>query len=329
MRLWSKIVEYLQRERRLALVTIVETRGSTPRESGARMLVLPGGAFFGTIGGGALEWQAQGAAQLALARGEGGEVRDVLLGPELGQCCGGRVKIAIEVLDIADLDLARSLAAAEDRGAIFTWSRPTATGRWERRTATPSEAALLAGALVGWTAGGALLQCFQDARTPFFLFGAGHVGRALVLALAPLPFQVTWIDPRPGAFPAHVLGSVAVLELPNPAEALDAAPAGAMISVMTHSHALDLDIVAAALAARRFPYVGLIGSATKRARFISRLSELGLGDLAKRHLVCPIGVTTIRSKLPAAIAAGIAADVLVRRERLSALPAAVEQSVNG
>jgi xanthine dehydrogenase accessory factor len=88
--------------------------------------------------------------------------------------------------------------------------------------------------------------------------------------------------------------------------------------VMTHSHALDLDIVAHALALARFPYLGLIGSATKRARFLKRLREAGLGAAAERDLVCPIGLTAIRSKLPAAIAAGLAADLLVRCETLAA-----------
>lgn len=320
MRLWSRIADHLASEDRLALVTVVETRGSTPRDSGARMIVLSSGAFSGTIGGGTLEWQAMGAAQSLLARGERSlALRDLALGPELGQCCGGRLKIAIEILNRDDLPLARALSEQEKSATIVTVTRSLAKG-CERRVATTAEAAALGAGPVAWQ-GGVLLQRFEDERTSLHLFGAGHVGRALVLALAPLPFRITWLDPRPNAFPVHIAGEVAALAPQDPAAALAAAPDGSFILVMTHSHALDLDIVARALAAERFPYVGLIGSATKRARFLGRLGELGLGAAAEQRLVCPIGLTSIRSKLPAAIAIGIAADLLVRREQLLAAAA--------
>jgi xanthine dehydrogenase accessory factor len=316
MRPWRRIAELLEREGRLALVTVVETRGSTPREAGARMIVLPSGAFSGTIGGGALEWQALGAAQAALARDAHGlSLRDIVLGPELGQCCGGRVKLAIETLGAADLDAARTLAAREAEGPVVTLS-----GTFGRRLADAAEIVALGAAQARLMPSGTLLQRFDEARTPLYLFGAGHVGRALVLALAPLPFQITWIDPRPGAFPERLAGAVSLLAPAEPATALAAAPDGAFVLVMSHSHALDLDIVAAALGAQRFPYVGLIGSATKRARFLARLGEMGLGEAAGRHLVCPVGVPALRAKLPAAIAAGIVVELLLSRERLALAP---------
>ncbi|MGO8920950.1 MAG: xanthine dehydrogenase accessory protein XdhC [Stellaceae bacterium] len=318
MRAWGRIVELLESERLLALVTVVEAQGSTPREAGARMIVLPSGAFSGTIGGGALEWQALGAAQAALARGgEGVILRDFALGPELGQCCGGRVTLAFELIGAGDLGFARALAAREAAGPLVTASRRVADGPAERRLADAAEIAALGPGTVLLTKSGMLLQRFEDAATALHLFGAGHVGRALTLALAPLPFRVTWIDPRPGAFPERVVGAVSLLAAAEPAAVLEAAPDGAFILVMTHSHALDLDIVAAALSDGRFPYVGVIGSKTKRARFLGRLREVGLGEAAERRLICPVGMTALRSKLPAAIAAGIAVDLLLRREQLA------------
>jgi xanthine dehydrogenase accessory factor len=320
-RLWQRLCGFLEAEGRVALVTVLRAQGSTPREAGARMLVLPGGGFSGTIGGGALEWQALAAAQRALERGGRGIVqRDFALGPELGQCCGGRVGVAIEIFDRNDLALARVLAREEQAGPVALLSRPLADGGCERRVAEPHEAAMLGSAAAALAKDGTLVQRFADECTPLFLFGAGHVGRALVLALAPLPFRVTWIDPRPEAFPAATPLGGAMRVLADPAIALEDAPADSFILVMTHSHALDFDIVARALAAR-FPYVGLIGSATKRARFLGRLRELGLGDAAAERLVCPIGLTAIRSKLPAAIAAGVAADLLLRREQRAAAAA--------
>ena len=317
--IWGRIVELLQEEHRLALVSILETQGSTPREAGARMLVLADGRYSGTIGGGALEWQAIGAAQAALAGpGNGVVIRDFALGPELGQCCGGRLKLAIERLGRSDLALAEQLAVLEVEAPVATVTQPAASG-WQRRIATPAETAALGTLPALRLPDGGLLQLFGDERAPLYLFGAGHVGRALVLALAPLPFCLTWIDPRPTAFPVRVPGNVVLQQPEDPVGCLIAAPDNALIVVMTHSHALDLDIVAAALSARRFPYIGLIGSQTKRARFLRRLREVSLGEAAEQHLVCPIGLNTIRSKLPAAIAAGIAADLLVRREQAAAM----------
>jgi xanthine dehydrogenase accessory factor len=316
---WRAIADYLARCGRLALVTVIETQGSTPREAGAAMIVLPDGSFSGTIGGGTLEWQALGAAQAALARaGRGISFRDIALGPALGQCCGGRLGLAIEILDLGDSELVAALAEREAAGPLVTHLHPSGDGRWARHIADPEAAALLGDAALRRMPGGGVLQRFADERVPTYIFGAGHVGRALVLALAPLPFRMVWIDPRPEAFPERFPGSVDMLQPAFPASVLDAAPAGSFVLVMTHSHALDLDIIAHALTLAHFPYLGLIGSATKRARFLKRLREVGLGAAAERDLVCPIGLASIQSKLPAAIAAGVAADLLIRRERLAA-----------
>ena len=116
-----------------------------------------------------------------------------------------------------------------------------------------------------------------------YLFGAGHVGRALALALAPLPFAVRWIDPRRDAFPTHAPANVTLIHAPEPAAELVSAPDSALVVVMTHSHALDLEIVAEALRVERFGYVGLIGSATKRARFLSQMRAAGLTAIRSRR----------------------------------------------
>jgi xanthine dehydrogenase accessory factor len=153
------------------------------------------------------------------------------------------------------------------------------------------------------------------------LFGAGHVGRALVLALAPLPFAVRWIDSREGAFPAHIpTNATPVLSADAVAE-VASLPRDALVVVMTHEHPLDLAITAAALP-HGFPFVGLIGSETKRARFAKRFRELGVPEEGIRSLVCPIGLPGIRSKEPAVIAASVVAQLLeVREKRMATSPA--------
>jgi xanthine dehydrogenase accessory factor len=147
-----------------------------------------------------------------------------------------------------------------------------------------------------------------------------------VLALAPLPFAVTWIDPRPASFPSHVPGNVICRTGTDPVRVLDTAPGGAFVAIMTHSHALDLDVAAAALLARRFAYVGVIGSATKRARFAGALRQIGLADDDIARLICPIGLTEIHDKAPAAIAAAVAAQLLIRRDAMAASTSSPEHA---
>ena len=149
-----------------------------------------------------------------------------------------------------------------------------------------------------------------DELTHLNLWGAGHVGRALVMALAPLPFKITWWDVRGNAFPSAVPENV-TCRLGSPQ---DMAPG--LLLVMTHSHALDFDIVDFALRQSHVSHVGLIGSDTKAVRFRKRIVEAGHGPDALSRLTCPIGSKAIRSKLPAAIAASVAVQLLHWQEML-------------
>lgn len=156
---------------------------------------------------------------------------------------------------------------------------------------------------------------YGEDRTPVLLFGAGHVGRALVLALAPLPFAIRWIDGRADAFPPHVPANATPIRTDDPATEIAAAAPGAFVLVMTHEHALDFAVTAAALGRADLPFVGLIGSATKRARFESRFRNLGLTAERIAGLTCPIGLPGIRGREPAVIAAAVAAQLCLLRER--------------
>lgn len=312
MRVWDRIAGALEEHGRCVLVSIVQAKGSVPREPGARLVVVPGGGFFGTIGGGTLEWQALAQAQSDLeAEAPAVRLRDFALGPALGQCCGGSATLAFEVLDAHTLEGARDFARRERDGRFRTVGR-IAADAVERSpedgpAPEPGSAAL---------ADGCLIELFGDAHRPVLLFGAGHVGRALMLALAPLPFRLTWVDSRPDAFPLLLPEAVERVLSNQPAVLLDEAPEGAFVIVMTHSHALDLELVDAALRRPDLGYLGLIGSATKRARFEMRLLEAGLSAGRLSALTCPIGVPGIGSKEPAAIAAAVAAELLIRDDEL-------------
>lgn len=258
MNRWQTLASVIDTHGACALISILSTKGSTPRDTDAWMIVTPNG-FHGSIGGGTVEWKVMAEAQALLNRKEQRRVLDFALGPDLGQCCGGWMQIGIDVYD------ANSLPVVEDQKS--------------------------------------------EARQ-IFLFGAGHVGRALVLALAPLPFQVHWIDPRPNAFPTLTPPNVKLIQSENPVSCLSDAQDGSLAFVMSHSHALDFSIIDAALRIPNFAHVGVIGSATKRARFERRLREAGLEDSVIKDLICPIGITGISSKHPAAIAAALAAQIL-------------------
>jgi xanthine dehydrogenase accessory factor len=142
------------------------------------------------------------------------------------------------------------------------------------------------------------------------LFGAGHVGKALARALAPLPLRVRWIDGRADAFPEPAIGGPEVVIGERLLDEVEAAPAGAAYLVLTHSHALDSMICAAALQRGDFAYLGLIGSRTKRAQFERGFRDLEIPQEQIARLVCPIGGGRVRDKRPAVIAALVAAELL-------------------
>ncbi len=303
MKTWRHLAEFLTAHGAAAMIGVHDVKGSAPREAGARMVVRPDGAFHGTIGGGQLEIKMLGIAAEMLASGPSeARLLDQALGPDLGQCCGGRVKILIETFDKHDLAQVRQFATAEAHG-LFALECRLEEGRVKREMASS----------VGddrWTQ---WRETHGEHRTVLLLFGAGHVGRALVLALAPLPFSVRWFDSRPDAFPPHIPQNTATHRLHDVEAVIDDADEEAYVLVMTHDHPLDLAIAAAALK-RRFPYVGLIGSASKRARFEKRFREVGIPAERIAALVCPIGISGIVDKDPAVIAASVTAQLLRMRE---------------
>jgi xanthine dehydrogenase accessory factor len=303
MRVWAHIVRALEAHEPCAMVSVFRVEGSAPREAGAR-LVLTAQGFHGTIGGGALEWRALAEAQKKMKGGRSLTMSTHALGPELGQCCGGRVELLMEVFDSSCFDDARNLAAAENLGPFTTESHLRSDHVARSITQMPV------------AADDVMIEHFGEERRPLYLFGAGHVGRALVLALAPLHFATRWIDPRPDAFPAAMPANVDPVMAANPVAELETAPPGTFVLVMTHSHALDLAIVDQALRDGQFSYVGLIGSASKRARFLSRLRHANIAEDRFAAFKCPIGLSGITSKEPAVIAAATVAELLERDEML-------------
>lgn len=142
------------------------------------------------------------------------------------------------------------------------------------------------------------------------VFGAGHVARALVPLLATLPCKVQWIDSRAHEFPAVIPQGVQAVIEEDPADRVKTMPPGAYYLVMTHSHALDFELVAASLARGDAAYVGVIGSKTKRAKFAQRLEARSFSTSTVSELHCPIGLPEVKGKLPAEIAISVAAQLI-------------------
>jgi xanthine dehydrogenase accessory factor len=147
-------------------------------------------------------------------------------------------------------------------------------------------------------------------RRHLVLFGAGHVGAAIVRALDGLPCDVTWVDERDDMFPPTVPHNVEIEATDTPEAIVDAAPAGTSFLVMTHSHALDQRLAEAVLRRQDTGWFGLIGSKTKRLQFEHRLRQQGISSERLAAMVCPIGLRGITGKEPAVIAVSVCAQLL-------------------
>jgi xanthine dehydrogenase accessory factor len=324
------------------LVTVAIVEGSGPREPGAHMLVTAEGQF-DTIGGGHLEMCAVDIGRSMLKSGQQVRIERYALGPSLGQCCGGVVHLAFELVDAG---LAEVLAALRRRRGEDSWRLSAIEG--------PAASALFdaAGSAVvetraGRAAGAGDMPAFarergthvmRDAagrrwlvdacpapRAHLLLFGAGHVGAAIVRTLGELPCTVTWIDERDDMFPANVPSNVTVEASDTPEAFVAAAPPGSSYLVMTHSHALDQRLSEAILARADVGWFGLIGSKTKRTQFERRMRARGVPEERIAAMVCPIGLPGIANKMPAVIAASVCAQLLMvweAQQATAASPAA-------
>ncbi|MGA3796514.1 hypothetical protein PS726_06273 [Pseudomonas fluorescens] len=169
------------------------------------------------------------------------------------------------------------------------------------------------GASLGQCCGGATVLLFEpmgQVQAQIAVFGAGHVGRALVPLLASLPCRVRWIDSREDEFPEQIPHGVRKIVSEEPVDEIDDLPAGSYCIVMTHNHQLDLELTAAILKRNDFAYFGLIGSKTKRVKFEHRLRDRGFDNNVVQRMRCPMGIGEVKGKLPVEIAISIAGEII-------------------
>lgn len=262
---------FLDGENPSILIEIETVKGSAPREAGTFMLVSKD-LIWQTIGGGQFEYMAIDHARAMLAGKTDVDSMDIPLGPEIGQCCGGRTLLRFTPVSAQIADAVKARLMREDQ------SQPAV-----------------------------------------FMFGAGHVGKALAQALSLLPLSVTVIETRADeleGLPTTVSSKLTAM----PEGFVKDIPAGGAAIIVTHDHALDFLIAKEALARNDLTYVGMIGSKTKRATFAHWLEREGAPRSALERLVLPIGGQAVKDKRPAVIAALVAAEVLHALHR-SAVPA--------
>jgi xanthine dehydrogenase accessory factor len=306
-------------------------------------MVVTADSLSGTIGGGHLEHEATRLAREALEAHASPAQWLVRfpLAARLGQCCGGVATISFATLGQDALPWLEVATACARAGTPFVVAgRIASDGHAGQRLVVTSDdargtlgddaldsativqaRARLAlphgrGATALVTLFGATLLLHVCRPEPFevCVFGNGHVGRALIQVLSALPADVRWIDMREHDFPAQVPPNVEKIVTDEPAAEIASLPRGAYIAVMTHSHAVDFDIVEAALARDDWRYLGLIGSKAKRAQFERRLMARGALPDGLFRLTCPIGAGMLKSKEPGVIAVATAAEMLARRE---------------
>ncbi len=304
------------------LITVIEARGSAPRGSGARMIVTGDGCQ-GSVGGGQLEYQCIAAAREMLDSHAHARLQKFVLGASLAQCCGGAVEVLFEPITdgvpgwlstLHDINLQRQTAVlATDlsdpprKTLIRAASLPDNEAIPQAVAQTAQ--AMLDGGDTSRRVDNVLLEKIGAPELNIAVFGAGHVGTALVRILAGLDADIRWIDDREDIF-MQVPDGVRAINAASPAIEAAAMPPGSYYLVMTHSHELDLGICLAILARNDAAYCGLIGSASKRRRFEKRFLDHGLEQAQIDQLVCPIGIPGIGGKMPAEIAIATAAEIL-------------------
>jgi len=312
------------------LVTVALVEGSGPREAGARMRVT-NESQLDTIGGGHLELRAVEIARTMLKSGTmQAKLERFALGPSLGQCCGGVVHLAFEPVGDSIHDQLQTLRArrqhdswrvsaldGEQASMLFDTDGKWLAGKPGQAPATFSRER---GTHVAQGEHGRrwLVDACLAPRAHLTLFGAGHVGAAIVRALAHLPCNVTWVDEREDMFPAQLPDNVRIAATDMPEEFVALAPAGGSFLVMTHSHALDQRLTEAIMVRDAAGWFGLIGSLTKRKQFEHRLQAKGVSDERIAAMVCPIGMPGIANKAPAVIAASVACQLLMVWEQAAA-----------
>ena len=311
---WLRIaIEAIANGGAVVRAMLIGVKGSAPREVGATMLITADD-IYQTIGGGALEFDVMASARAWMSSNDNldmhwqRQVISVALGPDMGQCCGGHVRVLLELFTTGERDALEDLAASAPSLIAHPVQSGAALKAVDQDNAQP-----------GLSADGSIFIAAPDrCKRVLFLYGAGHVGRALVGHLMALEYDVHWVDVAQDRFPAKKSDGACRVIASDPTIIARHAPKGAIHLVLTHSHALDQSICHSLLLQSNFARLGLIGSVTKATRFRRALAKAGIADDQLDRLVCPVGLQEITGKHPAEIALSIAVGITLWQQELEA-----------
>ncbi|WP_213073710.1 xanthine dehydrogenase accessory protein XdhC [Acinetobacter ihumii] len=312
---WRDLVEWQAQGVAAVLVTVVRADGSTPREVGASMLLRLDQQQqiqqSDTIGGGHLEFQAIDIAKNMLLSLDARQqfVERFNLSARLGQCCGGVMWLLFEKIEAVHHDLVACEKAWQKGQRIVRQISNKQTSIWS--IANDSSTVLncdFQQVDTDWQ----WVQTVQPYAMKVMIFGAGHVGEAIVRCLLPIGVQISWVDSRDDIFPEDLTEQIDCISTDLPETEIAHFDRKGAILILTHDHQLDLQLCFEALkpSEQPFAFVGMIGSKSKRAIFEKRMSARGYTQTDLQRLICPIGMTGITSKQPAIIAVSVVAQLL-------------------
>ncbi|MFC4953580.1 xanthine dehydrogenase accessory protein XdhC [Acinetobacter puyangensis] len=321
---WTDFCQWLTQDRALVLVTVAKIEGSTPREVGASMLLryddMGQLQQSDTIGGGHLEWQAIAIAETMLntPRQQLPHLERFNLSARLGQCCGGVMWLTFEKIEAQAgqayaAQLQQYTAQYVQGHAIIRGLSDGIASQWHITAEKDKQSVLQQSPEQHWT----FRQIIQPQGFHVLLFGAGHVGEAIVRCLLPVGAHIRWVDTRDDIFPVDLQSQVHCIATDTPEVEIEQfTPYGAIL-ILTHDHQQDLHLCFAALKPRpvNFSYVGMIGSKSKRAVFEKRLKARDYLAQDLQRLICPIGIAGIHSKQPNIIAIAVVAQLLQHFEQ--------------
>lgn len=308
MALWlKKLAEVVASDDAAMLITVLATKGSIPRETGTKMVVSRKDCV-GTVGGGNLEYQCIAMAQARLADNEQTWTRKVHrfpLGASLGQCCGGLVIMLLEYIDHYSTQWIErlSILSSDDQDTLLVTPLYNDSPKYLIQSGQESDA-LVADKEHYFVESGV------PDSFPILLFGAGHVGRALINVLAGINCTIRWVDHRVEQFPAVIPANTQAIITDTPEDEIAQAPANTCFIVMTHSHQLDQQVCESILRREEVRFCGLIGSLPKKRKFEQRLQAKGFSQATISKLTCPIGIAGIVGKEPGVIAVSVVAQLL-------------------
>jgi len=334
-KLLDSIINSLESGRPVALVSVIASSGSTPRGAGATMAVFDDGVSTGTIGGGAIEYEAQKQAALMFGTKKS-RVASYTLAKndvaDLGMICGGDVTVFFEYLDPSDgraLNLYSHMRAALDKNEnawlirLFDKGQPAETAVWDgdglhyASLIDAEEVRPLLGNAPELSDGERQYYTEPLMRAgKVYVFGGGHVAQELVPLLARAGFSVVLYEDRPDFARQVLFPNADGIVLNDFAKISDKVSIGESdyVVVMTRGHQNDYDVLEQVL---RTParYVGCIGSARKLDATKRRLVEAGVPESAFRRLYSPIGLK-IKAETPAEIAISVAAEMILFRAEI-------------